>query len=435
MEPVTHLLTGACLARTGLNRRAAYATLTMIVAAEFPDIDTLWGLRGPVAGFEHHRGMTHTFLGLPFEAALIVLAVYGLHRWRVARSAAFQAATKNPQFGDPSPAGATFPAPTQRAAARPLTAAPVRWGLLYGFAVLALLSHLLLDYTNNYGLRPFYPFDQHWYAASIVFIFDPLMFAMLLAGLVAPALFGLVSSEVGVRRPRFRGRGWAGAALLGVLALWALREVDHSRAMHLAMSQSIASPGQDIAGSAQGAPDAAPNQAPPNGDSSLAPPAPPVTYLAAQRALANPDPLNPFQWAAVIDFGPVYQLAEIDTRNSAVSPGTTLQPKAARSPAILAAEASPLGRFYMSWSPMPFVDVSHPGNGPDSRDGLEDGSGGGVTETGLTVVTFSDPRFMGPIPLLGEAGPASGRSPLSATVTLDAAGRVVRQSMGNGAAR
>ena len=60
MEPVTHILTGVCLARTGLNRRAAYATLTMAVAAEFPDIDTLWGLRGPVEGFAHHRGNTHT---------------------------------------------------------------------------------------------------------------------------------------------------------------------------------------------------------------------------------------------------------------------------------------------------------------------------------------------------------------------------------------
>src|SRR5580698_2751488 len=86
MDPVTHILTGACLARTGFNRRAAYTTLAMAVAAEFPDIDTLWSLRGPVEGFQHHRGITHTFLGLPFEAALVVAAIYGLHRWRQARS-------------------------------------------------------------------------------------------------------------------------------------------------------------------------------------------------------------------------------------------------------------------------------------------------------------------------------------------------------------
>src|ERR1700712_2158081 len=149
MEPVTHILTGACLSRAGLNRRAAYATLAMAAGAEFPDIDTLWSLRGPVASFQHHRGITHTFVGLPVEAALIVGAIYLLHRFRLHRAAS---------RGDVSEA--------KLRGATPLTQAPVRWGLLYGFTLLALLSHLLLDYTNNYGLRPFFPFHPHWYAGS-----------------------------------------------------------------------------------------------------------------------------------------------------------------------------------------------------------------------------------------------------------------------------
>ena len=33
MEPVTHFLTGAVLARAGFNRRTAYATLAMTLAA------------------------------------------------------------------------------------------------------------------------------------------------------------------------------------------------------------------------------------------------------------------------------------------------------------------------------------------------------------------------------------------------------------------
>jgi inner membrane protein len=451
MEPVTHLLTGACLARTGLNRRAAYATLTMAVAAEFPDVDTLWGVRGSVAEFEHHRGITHTFFGLPFEAALIVLAVYGLHHWRLRRAATLQPVrATNPEVASPLSADARPNAPTERSSPRPLTAAPVRWGWLYGLALLALLSHLLLDYTNNYGLRPFYPFNPHWYSASIVFIFDPLIFVMLLAGLIAPALFGLVSSEVGVRRQQFRGRGWAGAALLGVVALWTLREVEHTRAMQLAMSQSIAEPDAGTANSSSGPGSSA--QAPTNGaaaliqaagEDGLSPPVPQVVYLSAQRVLANPNPLNPFQWAAVIDFGPVYQLAEIDTRNDAVSPGDTFQPKPGRSPAVLAAEASPLGRFYMNWSPMPFVSVSAPGSfASDPGGGMGDGRSG---VAGLTVVTFRDPRFMGPIPLLRDEVPSDStgngndagndRNPLSATVTVDATGRVVRQSMGAGGGR
>ena len=36
MEPVTHFLTGACLGRSGFNRKTAYATLAMTLAAEAP---------------------------------------------------------------------------------------------------------------------------------------------------------------------------------------------------------------------------------------------------------------------------------------------------------------------------------------------------------------------------------------------------------------
>ena len=36
---------------------------------------------------------------------------------------------------------------------------------------------LLLDWTNNYGLRPFFPFNPRWYAGSFVFIAEPVMWA------------------------------------------------------------------------------------------------------------------------------------------------------------------------------------------------------------------------------------------------------------------
>src|SRR4029078_1890375 len=64
VEPVTHFLTGACLGRAGFNRTTALATATMTLAAEAPDLDMIGQLRGPVFGFAHHRGFTHSFLGL-----------------------------------------------------------------------------------------------------------------------------------------------------------------------------------------------------------------------------------------------------------------------------------------------------------------------------------------------------------------------------------
>ena len=129
MEPLTHLLTGACLGRAGLNRKTALATLTLTLAAEAPDLDVLTGFGGRTFGFAHHRGFTHSFLGVPLVAAVVVGFVYGIWRLRGRK-------TKNPNL-------------------------PSRWGLLYFYACLAGLSHILLDFTNNYGVRPFWPFWEN----------------------------------------------------------------------------------------------------------------------------------------------------------------------------------------------------------------------------------------------------------------------------------
>ena len=376
MEPVTHILTGACLSRAGFNRRAAYATLTMAVAAEFPDIDTLWSLRGPVAGFQHHRGITHTFIALPVEAGLIVAAVYALHRFRVRRAAH---------------------ASEHHAKREPLTHAPVRWGLLYGFALLALLSHLLLDYSNNYGLRPFFPFNPRWYAGSFVFIFDPLIFLLLVLAFIMPPLFALVNAEVGARRQPFRGRGWAAASLLCIIAVWSFRAIEHSRAEQLAAAQSMAifHPGT--------APDAPPE------------------FSQPQRVLANPDPFSPFRWHVVSDFGSFYQLAEVNLLNGSLTPAQNIHPKPERTPALLAAEASPLGRVYMDWSPMPLLTVSLPGDpARAAADNADD-----PAAASSSIVIFRDPRFMIDLPLLRSRS----NPPLTGTVELDPQNRVLRQTM------
>ncbi|NYF78954.1 metal-dependent hydrolase [Granulicella arctica] len=344
MEPVTHLMTGAVLARAGLNRKAAYATLAMVLAAEAPDLDTLWSIDGPVAALQHHRGWTHTLLGLPFEALLIVGAIWLLHRWRTKR-------------------GSTT------------TLAPIRWNLLYPFCLIALLSHILLDWTNNYGVRPFFPFNPHWYAGSFVFIFEPVLFAILLIALVAPYLFDLINSEVGARRQTFRGRGWAIAALIGIVALWSWRAIEHSHAIDLATARNY-----------NGAP--------------------------IKRVFASPYPGNPYRWHVIVETPTFYQLAKADTWNNRLTkapddllykPQTTL--------ATLAAKRSWLGEAYLDWSSYPLV--------------TDAGLSGDLDYTGLTVVTFHDLRFLYDTPFLhGREHP-----PLSGTVFLNQDHRVVRMEM------
>jgi inner membrane protein len=311
MDPLTHVLTGAILSRTGFNRKAAYATAAMTIAAGFPDIDVLWALKGPVAAFEHHRGFTHTFIGVPVEAAVITAACWLFHRWRINR-----------------------PKPHKQPA-------PIHWSRLYFFALIALLSHILLDYTNNYGVRPFFPFNPRWYSASIVFIVEPVITFLLISALVAPILFGLVSSEVGARRQPFRGRGWAIAALLGIVALWSLRFVERQKAMDLAQSADYS-----------------------NTPSIL-------------RVYASPHPLNPFRWHTIAETPLTYQLGIANTLNNTLTssqadtfykPPTTL--------ATLVAKRSWLGRIYLDWSSYPLVTDT------------------GLTPDGLTAVTFRDLRFM-----------------------------------------
>ena len=55
------------MGRAGLNRKTALATLTLTLAAEAPDLDVIGRFWGRAIGFEHHRGFTHSFVGVPLD--------------------------------------------------------------------------------------------------------------------------------------------------------------------------------------------------------------------------------------------------------------------------------------------------------------------------------------------------------------------------------
>src|SRR5205085_3736514 len=131
MDPVTHLLTGACIARTGLNRTSRLATAVLILSAEVPDLDIIANVGGPVFGFAHHRGFTHSFLGVPLDAAAALGLVLLWRRWRKPRPAPIRGSADDHIPPPPAP--------------------PPRWGLLFLYGCLGALSHILLDFTNAYG--------------------------------------------------------------------------------------------------------------------------------------------------------------------------------------------------------------------------------------------------------------------------------------------
>ena len=285
MEPVTHLLTGACIGRAGLNRKTAYATLAAVLAAEAPDLDVLWGLAGPVEELKHHRGITHTFIAVPVIAGVVVGAVW-LVDW------AYQ----------------------KRGRKKKAQTAEIRWGWVYLAAAIALLSDLLLDWTNNYGVRPFYPFNPRWYAGSLVFIAEPVLWVLLAGALAIPWLLGLADREIGVRRQRFRGRDWAIAVLVGMVLLWSVRWTEQSQARAMIANTQVA--------------------------------AAPVVRMALE-----PYPVNPFRWHAILETANYYQTAEVNTWTGAIrsDPQTDVLYKPAVTQAVEAAKQTFLGRVYLDW--------------------------------------------------------------------------------------
>jgi inner membrane protein len=343
LEPVTHFLTGACLSRAGLNRKTALATVTLTLAAEAPDLDVFGRFGGPAFAFAHHRGFTHSFLGLPIDAAVVVGFVYLI--WRL----------RGRKLKDPN--------------------LPPRWGLLFLYACLAGISHILLDFTNNYGVRPFWPFSEKWYSWDIVFIFEPIMFTLLILGLIVPSVFALIDREIGARSRGPRGRIAATLVLIGVVLMWGLRDFEHRRAVNALASR---------------------------------------TYEGAEplRASAYPALADPFRWYGVVETPAFFVLAPVNSSGPEVDPEghLTIRYKPEETQATLAAKKSYLGRVYLDWAQYPITET----------ETLENGY----------IVNFQDLRFVQLPNLFSRRGET--RRALSAGVELDKNLHVVGDVYGSG---
>src|ERR687896_2202909 len=79
MDNICHTLVGAALSEAGLKRRTALGAATLMIGANFPDIDVVAVPLGH--GVDFRRGWTHGVLALivlPFALSAIMLA---WHRW------------------------------------------------------------------------------------------------------------------------------------------------------------------------------------------------------------------------------------------------------------------------------------------------------------------------------------------------------------------
>jgi inner membrane protein len=147
VENITHSLIGAAFAELALpagattaQRRTFFAV--GVIAANLPDADLVYtNITAPPIGYLlHHRGHTHTLAGILGLAVLI---------------------------------GVVCLAPRIR---QTLQNVHERFVSL---VALCLLSHLVLDSWNSYGVHPFYPFGANWYYGDAIFIVEPWLWLFL----------------------------------------------------------------------------------------------------------------------------------------------------------------------------------------------------------------------------------------------------------------
>ncbi len=126
----------------------------LVVGSNLPDADLLYTSfgGGPLAYVLQHRGYTHSLVGAVACAVLLWLACVLWLRWRGLR------------------------------------ATPVEQGWIAAAAMTGVLLHLAMDYTNSYGVHPFWPFYNGWVYGDSVFIVEPLMWLA-----AAPLVFLLES--------------------------------------------------------------------------------------------------------------------------------------------------------------------------------------------------------------------------------------------------
>ncbi len=145
MDTITHGIVGALIGKGYFSERNGHvATFAAAAGAMFPDIDVVEEIvsRDPLAIVRYHRGITHSFVALPFFAAILAWltrAGFGVLKKRFAGLRDIE-----------SPS----------------------WGILSVIYAIAIASHIILDGMTSFGTRIWDPVSQQRVAWDLLFIID-----------------------------------------------------------------------------------------------------------------------------------------------------------------------------------------------------------------------------------------------------------------------
>lgn len=190
MDTLTHITIGACVGEAILTKKIGKkALLWGAIAQNLPDIDSVTSLwLSPAENLLVHRGITHSLV----VAFLVPALLAGLIR----------------RF---------YP--------------QVSFLRLYGFGVLQLLLHDLLDLCNSYGTGILEPFSSERLTFNILYVIDPLFTISLV---VASVALWRLRPEAPSRRV------WVlmGLVPCGLYTLWT---IEHKRRINEEIEASLAS--------------------------------------------------------------------------------------------------------------------------------------------------------------------------------------------------
>jgi inner membrane protein len=281
MDNLTHTAVGLFLSRIGLGRWSPRGTAIVLLAANIPDIDVVSAAGGGLNYLHFHRHITHSIAAMP----LMALGAVGLVRLAGRK--------------------------------------PMKWLGAFFAALLAVASHLLLDWTNVYGIRLLLPFSGNWLRLDSTSVVDVWIWAVCLLGLAAPFLSKLVGSEIGggPGKKAHYGRGWAWFAIGFVLLYNGARVALHGRV--------VAALG-----------------------SHLYQEAPPV------QVAATPDAINPLKWRGLVETADSWAVQDVNLAQDLSAGRTVFFHKPDPEPAIDAARQSPVFQEFMRFAQLPLWRVT-----------------------------------------------------------------------------
>jgi inner membrane protein len=200
MENVTHTLVGLMMARCGLEKTTVRGAGMMMLAANAPDVDAIfWFNRQHY--LDYHRSYAHSFACAPLIALLPMVLVRAQLSWKA-----------------------------------------------YAAALAGVLSHVLLDWTNPYGIQLLLPFSHRRVMLDITNIADIWIWTILFIGLLAPLVGNMLRRGRDAIGPPARVR-WAWIALLTLITYEGARFALHAKAVEMIESQTYKNqvPRQSIA--------------------------------------------------------------------------------------------------------------------------------------------------------------------------------------------